>query len=201
MTKKNFNVLQTISSAAKSVPECNPRWNTKRNNLTARVSADDGPEYIGSGATVAKPDAGATTLKLTEKTGSSMRRYRAIHVRVKRFSLEINEPMISTTARVGGAYSASGAGKINEFLINRPQSYQDALRSSTWPICSVKRSFAPILLLRITNSSYNQSDGYLVSVLIAVLVVTRQFNSASTVAYRPDESSDLHFVISPAAIW
>lgn len=105
--KENFTVLQTIRQQQSALNATWVELLQTRNTLNrAGIRWMMDQSNIGSGATVAELMQGATNaLKLTEKTGRSMSRYRAILVRVRRLSLRSNEPMISTTARWRSLFS------------------------------------------------------------------------------------------------
>ncbi|ESB65052.1 methyl-accepting chemotaxis protein I [Salmonella enterica subsp. enterica serovar Agona str. 266757-1] len=159
--KENFTVLQTIRQQQSALNATWVELLQTRNTLNrAGIRWMMDQSNIGSGATVAELMQGATnTLKLTEKTGRSMSRYRAIHVRVKRLSLRSNEPMISTTARWRSLFSFLARVRLTSFLINRLKAIRTLLRSSTWPICS-KTIVCTILLLRITTVPTTRRCGY-----------------------------------------
>lgn len=98
-----------------------------------------------------------------------MRRYRAIHVRVKRLSLRSNEPMISTTARWRSLFSFLARVRLTSF--DQPtQSYQDAFEKQYMAYMQQNDRLYDIAV-EDNNSSYNRAMWVLVSVLIAVLVV------------------------------
>lgn len=116
--KENFTVLQTIRQQQSALNSTWVELLQTRNTLNrAGIRWMMDQSNIGSGATVAELMQGATNaLKLTEKkTGRSMSRYRAIHVRARRLSLRSNEPMISTTARWRSLFSFLARVRLTSF--------------------------------------------------------------------------------------
>ncbi|AEZ48394.1 methyl-accepting chemotaxis protein [Salmonella enterica subsp. enterica serovar Typhi] len=159
--KENFTVLQTIRQQQSALNAIWVELLQTRNTLNrAGIRWMMDQSNIGSGATVAELMQGATnTLKLTEKNWAQYealprdpRQSEAAFLEIKR-TYDIYHDALAELIQL------LGAGKINEFLINRLKAIRTLLRSSTWPICS-KTIVCTILLLRITTVPTTRRCGY-----------------------------------------
>ncbi|CHN48508.1 methyl-accepting chemotaxis protein [Salmonella enterica subsp. enterica serovar Typhi] len=159
--KENFTVLQTIRQQQSALNAIWVELLQTRNTLNrAGIRWMMDQSNISSGATVAELMQGATnTLKLTEKNWAQYealprdpRQSEAAFLEIKR-TYDIYHDALAELIQL------LGAGKINEFLINRLKAIRTLLRSSTWPICS-KTIVCTILLLRITTVPTTRRCGY-----------------------------------------
>ncbi len=159
--KENFTVLQTIRQQQSALNATWVELLQTRNTLNrAGIRWMMDQSNIGSGATVAELMQGATnTLKLTEKNWAQYEALPRDPRQSEAAFLEIKRTYDIYHGALAELIQLLGAGKINEFLINRLKAIRTLLRSSTWPICS-KTIVCTILLLRITTVPTTRRCGY-----------------------------------------
>lgn len=159
--KENFTVLQTIRQQQSALNATWVELLQTRNTLNrAGIRWMMDQSNIGSGATVAELMQGATnTLKLTEKNWAQYEALPRDPRQSEASFLEIKRTYDIYHGALAELIQLLGAGKINEFLINRLKAIRTLLRSSTWPICS-KTIVCTILLLRITTVPTTRRCGY-----------------------------------------
>lgn len=159
--KENFTVLQTIRQQQSALNATWVELLQTRNTLNrAGIRWMMDQSNIGSGATVAELMQGATnTLKLTEKNWAQYESLPRDPRQSEAAFLEIKRTYDIYHGALAELIQLLGAGKINEFLINRLKAIRTLLRSSTWPICS-KTIVCTILLLRITTVPTTRRCGY-----------------------------------------
>lgn len=159
--KENFTVLQTIRQQQSALNSTWVELLQTRNTLNrAGIRWMMDQSNIGSGATVAELMQGATNaLKLTEKNWAQYESLPRDPRQSEAAFLEIKRTYDIYHGALAELIQLLGAGKINEFLINRLKAIRTLLRSSTWPICS-KTIVCTILLLRITTVPTTRRCGY-----------------------------------------
>lgn len=159
--KENFTVLQTIRQQQSALNSTWVELLQTRNTLNrAGIRWMMDQSNIGSGATVAELMQGATNaLKLTEKNWAQYESLPRDSRQSEAAFLEIKRTYDIYHGALAELIQLLGAGKINEFLINRLKAIRTLLRSSTWPICS-KTIVCTILLLRITTVPTTRRCGY-----------------------------------------